>query len=95
MELNITICGDCIEKMQDIKDGSVDLVVADPPYWKVVGEKWDYQWRTENDYVELMDINFSEKKESIYVRLYAKKRKNGFLDGGLAMPAPLDGPFYF
>lgn len=52
MELNITICGDCIEKMQDIKDGSVDLVVADPPYWKVVGEKWDYQWRTENDYVE-------------------------------------------
>ena len=50
---------------------------------------------SENDYVELMDINFSEKKESIYVRLYAKKRKNGFLDGGLAMPAPLDGPFYF
>ena len=52
MELNTTICGDCIEKMQEIKDGSVDLVVADPPYWKVVGEKWDYQWRTESDYVE-------------------------------------------
>ena len=29
----------------------MDLVIADPPYWKVVGEKWDYQWRTEADYV--------------------------------------------
>ena len=34
-----------------MSDESIDLVVADPPYWKVVGEKWDYQWRTENDYV--------------------------------------------
>ena len=29
----------------------VDLIIADPPYFKVVGEKWDYQWRTEEDYV--------------------------------------------
>lgn len=33
-------------------DNSIDLVIADPPYWKVIGEKWDYQWRTEADYVE-------------------------------------------
>lgn len=52
MELNSTVCGDCIVKMHEIKDGSVDLVIADPPYWKVIGEKWDYQWRTEKDYVE-------------------------------------------
>jgi len=49
---NACILGDCVEKMQSIEDNSIDLVVADPPYWKVVGEKWDYQWRTENDYVE-------------------------------------------
>lgn len=52
MELNTTILGDCIEKMQNIENKSVDLVIADPPYWKVVGEKWDYQWRTEKDYIE-------------------------------------------
>ncbi|MDE7463059.1 MAG: site-specific DNA-methyltransferase [Muribaculaceae bacterium] len=52
MNLNKTILGDCIEVMKDIKDGSVDLVIADPPYWKVVGQKWDFQWRTEKDYVE-------------------------------------------
>lgn len=52
MELNSTILGDCIDIMKDIKDKSVDLVIADPPYWKVIGQKWDYQWRTEKDYVE-------------------------------------------
>lgn len=29
-----------------------DLIIADPPYFKVVGEKWDYQWRTEEEYLE-------------------------------------------
>lgn len=28
----------------------MDLVILDPPYWKVVGELWDYKWRTEEDY---------------------------------------------
>lgn len=52
MDLNCCILSDCIEKMKSITDGSVDLVIADPPYWKVVGQEWDYQWRTENDYIE-------------------------------------------
>ena len=43
---------DCIEGMQRLPNESVDLVIADPPYWKVVGEKWDYQWRTEEDYIQ-------------------------------------------
>lgn len=51
MILNKTILGDCIEVMKEIKEGSIDLVIADPPYWKVVGQKWDYQWRTEKEYV--------------------------------------------
>jgi site-specific DNA-methyltransferase (adenine-specific) len=46
------ILGDCIEKMREIEDESIDLVIADPPYWKVIGEKWDYQWRTEKDNVK-------------------------------------------
>jgi len=44
---------ECVEGMrQSVKPGSIDLVVADPPYFKVIGEKWDYQWRNEFDYVE-------------------------------------------
>lgn len=51
-ELGTIILGDCIEELKAIQPLSVDLVIADPPYWKVVGESWDYQWRTEKDYVE-------------------------------------------
>ncbi len=50
--MNTVILGDCLEELKKIETGTVDLVVADPPYWKVIGEKWDYQWRTEEDYVE-------------------------------------------
>jgi DNA modification methylase len=52
MELDINYNGDCIEVMKTLPEGSVDLIIADPPYWKVVGEKWDYIWRTEDDYIE-------------------------------------------
>ncbi len=52
MKIDISYNGDCIPIMQSLDENSVDLVIADPPYWKVIGEKWDYQWKTENDYVE-------------------------------------------
>lgn len=44
------INGDCIEHLKELKSESVDLVIADPPYWKVINESWDYQWRTEEEY---------------------------------------------
>ena len=50
-EMNRVILGDCIEELSKLSEKSVDLLIADPPYWKVIGEEWDYQWRTEQDYV--------------------------------------------
>lgn len=32
LELNQVHCGDCLELMQDIPDGSIDCVVTDPPF---------------------------------------------------------------
>lgn len=52
MKKNKVLLGDCLVKMQATASESIDLIVADPPYWKVIGEKWDYEWRTEQDYVE-------------------------------------------
>lgn len=44
---------DCVAGMAArIPDDSIDLIVADPPYFKIIGEAWDYQWRTEQDYLE-------------------------------------------
>ena len=34
------IQGDCLEKMKDIEDGSIDMVLADPPYGTTAC-KWD------------------------------------------------------
>lgn len=53
MELNVIYNADCISGLPDkIENESIDLVVADPPYFKVIGKKWDYLWRTEDDYLE-------------------------------------------
>ena len=53
MDLNTIYNIDCINGLKEyFDDESVDLVIADPPYFKVIGEKWDYAWRTEEDYLE-------------------------------------------
>lgn len=44
--------GDCIRVLKSDAIPEMDLIIADPPYWKVIGEQWDYQWRTEEDYIE-------------------------------------------
>lgn len=50
--INQIIHGDCIKILKELPDRSVDLIILDPPYWKVIQQKWDYQWRTEEDYTE-------------------------------------------
>jgi site-specific DNA-methyltransferase (adenine-specific) len=45
------IHGDCEQELKKINDNYFDLIIADPPYWKVINEKWDYQWKTEADYL--------------------------------------------
>lgn len=57
---NKIIHGDCIIEMKQFDENYFDLVIADPPYFKVVSEKWDYQWRTEDDYIEWCIKWFSE-----------------------------------
>ncbi len=40
MTMNLML-GDCLERMKEIPDASVDMVLTDPPYVKMVSEKWD------------------------------------------------------
>lgn len=44
--------GNCIEVLPKYDVPVADLIIADPPYFKVVGEKWDHLWRTEQDYLD-------------------------------------------
>ena len=49
---HVIIQDDCICALKAKLVPHADLIIADPPYYKVVGEKWDYQWRTEQDYID-------------------------------------------
>ena len=50
--LNTIVHGDCLNLIKNIPSETIDLVIADPPYFKVIGEKWDYLWRTLDDYID-------------------------------------------
>src|SRR3989344_5122644 len=49
------ICDDCLKILPKIPDKSVELIIADPPYFKTINEKWDFKWRTEEDYLEWVE----------------------------------------
>ena len=54
--MNITLKqGDCLDLMRGIPDGSVDMVCADPPYFKVKKEQWDRQWDNPKIYLQWLD----------------------------------------
>ncbi|TXH41312.1 MAG: site-specific DNA-methyltransferase [Desulfurellales bacterium] len=49
------IHGDCIDVMRSMPDKSIDLIVTDPPYFKVKGEAWDRQWDDADAFIRWLD----------------------------------------
>ena len=43
---------DCLEFLKGLDDESVDLILADPPYFKIISHAWDNQWNSEERYLE-------------------------------------------
>jgi DNA modification methylase len=43
---------DCLEGLKQLPDNCIDLIIADPPYFKTVNQSWDYEWRTKDEYVD-------------------------------------------
>lgn len=41
---------DCLSFLSEIDDRSIDLIAIDPPYYRVVNDKWDNQWFTIDEY---------------------------------------------
>ena len=46
---------DALELLQSLDDKSVDLILTDPPYYKLLKEKWDNQWKTKDDYLNWLE----------------------------------------
>ena len=46
--------GDCLERLKELEDGSIDSIVTDPPYMiNFMAKKWDREDRDVVDNVEL------------------------------------------
>jgi DNA modification methylase len=43
---------DCLDFLKKIPDNSIDLVCADPPYFRIIKDDWDNQWKTEQEYLD-------------------------------------------
>ena len=63
--------GDCLELMKELEDNSVDLVLTDPPYYKVNKADWDKQWETFDEYLNWL--------ESIAIEIKRILKPNGSL----------------
>ncbi len=63
--------GDAMELLTYIEEKSVSLAVVDPPYYKIVPEKWDRQWSTLNQYLNWLD--------KIMLAIKRVMKKNGSL----------------
>jgi len=49
------IQGDCLVEMAKLPDKSVDLILTDPPYFKVKNDAWDRQWEKPTEFLAWLD----------------------------------------
>jgi len=52
VEINKIYNIDCIEFLKTLPDECIDSCITDPPYWGVVSDDWDNQWKTIEEYKE-------------------------------------------
>ena len=52
MEINKLYKKDCLEYMKILPDKSVDLIIADPPYFQIVKNDWDNSWKNKEEWIE-------------------------------------------
>lgn len=78
IELNKVYNEDCLITMSKIQDKSINLIIADFPYFEVKGE-FDFIWKDFNEFLEWVEVCAKEFKRiltdngSLYVYGHAKK----------------------
>lgn len=51
---------DSLTYIKTLPDNCIDLILTDPPYFRVKNEKWDRQWDSETEYLAWLDDCFAE-----------------------------------
>lgn len=62
MKTNTIYNENCFDTYNKLSNNSVDLIIADPPYYKIVKEDWDNQWKSEEDYYNWIKQLLKESK---------------------------------
>ncbi len=59
---NIIYNEDCLKYMEMLKEQNikVDCIILDPPYFNVVNEKWDKEWKSLKDYLDWIEKIFEK-----------------------------------
>ena len=52
--------GDCLDVLPTLPDNSIDLIVTDPPYFRVKKDAWDRQWGTPKLFLAWLDRVLAE-----------------------------------
>ena len=47
--------GDCLELLREMGGETIDLVIADPPYYRIDSSAWDRQWKTFDEYLDWIE----------------------------------------
>ena len=68
--------GDCLKIMKYFPDNFVDHIICDLPFYQVVKDEWDNQWKDEYEYIEWCRSIITEYKRIL------KKNGNIFLFTG-------------
>ena len=51
---------DSLVFIKTLPDNSIDLILTDPPYFRVKTEKWDRQWDSNTEFLAWLDDFFAE-----------------------------------
>ena len=56
---------DALQLLQSVDDKSVDLILTDPPYCKLLNTGWDQQWKTKEDFSNWLEDIVKECRRAL------------------------------
>ncbi|NDB80452.1 hypothetical protein EB155_11370, partial [archaeon] len=59
------LLGDCIDKLKELDDNSIDHIISDWPFFGVVKNDWDNQWDNLDEYLDWATKVIAEYKRVI------------------------------
>ena len=76
---------DALQLLQSLDDKSVDLILTDPPYFKLLNIGWDKQWKTKDDYLNWLEIILTQCKrvlnDSVSFYMFASAEMSWYVEG--------------